>query len=82
MLPVGMLSAFVNNTSVVALFVDVVKFWSKKIGVNPSKLLIPMSYASVMGGSLIAIATPTTLLLVGMYEQQTGEYSRNACHFE
>ena len=73
MLPVGMLSAFVNNTSVVALFVDVVKFWSKKIGVNPSKLLIPMSYASVMGGSLIAIATPTTLLLVGMYEQQTGE---------
>ena len=50
MLPVGMLSAFVNNTSVVALFVDVVKFWSKKIGVNPSKLLIPMSYASVMRG--------------------------------
>ena len=73
MLPVGMLGAFVNNTSVVALFVGVVKFWSRKIGVNPSKLLIPMSYAAGMGGPLVAISTPTPLLLVGMYEQQTGE---------
>ena len=73
MLPVGLLSAFVNNTSVVALFVSVVKFWSRKIGIKPSKLLIPMSYAGGMGGPLVAIATPTTLLICGMYEQQTGQ---------
>ena len=73
MLPVGMLSAFVNNTSVVALFVGVVKLWSRKIGIKPSKLLIPLSFAAGMGGPLVAIATPTTLLLFGMYEKQTGQ---------
>ena len=73
MLPVTLLSVFVNNTSVVALFVGVVKLWSRKLGILPSKLLIPLSYAGVMGGSLAAIATPTTLLLCGMYEKQTGQ---------
>ena len=73
MLPVGTLSVFVNNTSVVALFVGVVKLWSRKIGIKPSKLLIPLSYAGGMGGPLAAIATPSTLLLFGMYEKQTGE---------
>ena len=73
MLPVTLLSSFVNNTSVVALFVGVVKLWSRKLGVQPSKLLIPLSYAGGMGGPLAAIATPTTLLLCGMYENQTGQ---------
>ncbi len=41
MLSVGLLSSFVNNTSVVALFVGGVKLWSRKLGINPSKLLIP-----------------------------------------
>lgn len=73
MLPVTLLSIFVNNTSVVALFVGVVKLWSRKLDILPSKLLIPLSYAGVMGGPLAAIATPTTLLLCGMYEEQTGQ---------
>ena len=73
MLPVTLLSSFVNNTSVVALFVGVVKLWSRKLGVQPSKLLIPLSYAGGMGGPLAAIATPTTLLLCGMYENQSGQ---------
>ena len=41
MVPVALLSSFVNNTSVVALFVGVVKLWSRKLGIQPSKLLIP-----------------------------------------
>ena len=73
MLPVGLLSSFVNNTSVVAVFVGVVRLWSRKLGIQPSKLLIPLSYAAGMGGPLAIIATPTTLLLCGMYEQQTGQ---------
>ena len=73
MLPVTLLSTVVNNTSVVALFVGVVKLWARKLGIQPSKLLIPLSYASVMGGPLAAIATPTTLLLCEMYESQTGQ---------
>lgn len=73
MLSVGLLSPFVNNTSVVALFVGGVKLWSRKLGITPSKLLIPMSYAGGMGGPMAAIATPTALLMCGMYEQQTSQ---------
>lgn len=73
MLPVAVLSSFLSNTTVVALFVNIVKMWSKKLGISPSKLLIPLSYAGGMGGPLAAIATPSTLLLFGMYEKQTGE---------
>ena len=46
MLPVAALSSFLSNTTVVALFVGIVKMWSKKLGISPSKLLIPLSYAS------------------------------------
>ena len=46
MLPVAFLSSFLSNTTVVALFVNIVKMWSKKLGISPSKLLIPLSYAS------------------------------------
>lgn len=73
MLPVALLSIFVNNASVVAIFVRVVKLWSKKLDIQASKLLIPLSYAGDMGGAIAAIATPTTLLLCGMYEKQTGQ---------
>ena len=41
MLPVAVLSSFLSNTTVVTLFVNIVKMWSKKLGVSPSKLLIP-----------------------------------------
>ena len=50
MLPVAALSSFLSNTTVVALFVGIVKMWSKKLNISPSKLLIPLSYASGMGG--------------------------------
>ena len=73
MLPVALLSSCVNNTSVVALFVGAVKLWARKLGIQPSKLLIPLSYAGGMGGQLAAISTPTTLLLCGMYEHETGQ---------
>ena len=46
MLPVAMLSSMLSNTTVVALFINVVKMWSKKLDVAPSKLLISLSYAS------------------------------------
>ena len=43
MLPVAALSSFLSNTTVVALFVNIVKMWSKKLNISPSKLLIPLS---------------------------------------
>ena len=79
MLPVAALSSFLSNTTVVSLFVNIVKMWAKKLNVSPSKLLIPLSYASGMGGvcTLIAlmisvsssfatpIGSPTHMLVYG-----------------
>ena len=72
MLPVAFLSSFLGNTTVVALFVKIVKMWAKKLGVSPSKLLIPLSYASGMGGVCTLIGTPPNLIISGLYEEQTG----------
>ena len=73
MLPVAVLSSFLSNTTVVALFVNIGKMWSKKLGISPSKLLIPLSYASGMGGVCTLIGTPPNLIISGIYEEKTGE---------
>ena len=73
MLPVAALSSFLSNTTVVALFVGIVKMWSKKLGISPSKLLIPLSYASGMGGVCTLIGTPPNLIISGLYAENTGE---------
>ena len=72
MLPVAVLSSFLSNTTVVTLFVGIVKMWAKKLGVSPSKLLIPLSYASGMGGVCTLIGTPPNLIISGLYEEKTG----------
>ena len=72
MLPVATLSSFLSNTTVVALFVGIVKMWSKKLNVSPSKLLIPLSYASGMGGVCTLIGTPPNLIISGLYAEKTG----------
>ena len=72
MLPVAALSSFLSNTTVVALFVGIVKMWAKRLGVSPSKLLIPLSYASGMGGVCTLIGTPPNLIISGLYEERTG----------
>ncbi|MCR4836546.1 MAG: SLC13 family permease [Bacteroidaceae bacterium] len=73
MLPVAGLSSFLSNTTVVAMFVGIVKMWSKKLGISPSKLLIPLSYASGMGGICTLIGTPPNLIISGLYADKTGE---------
>ena len=72
MLPVAGLSSFLSNTTVVAMFVGIVKMWSKKLGVAPSKLLIPLSYAAGMGGVCTLIGTPPNLVINGLYADRTG----------
>ena len=72
MLPVAGLSSFLSNTTVVALFVGIVKMWSKKLNISPSKLLIPLSYASGMGGVCTLIGTPPNLIISGLYADHTG----------
>jgi len=66
MLPVGFLSAFMNNTPVVAMFVPMLQRWSKQSRISVSKLLIPLSYAAILGGTCTLIGTSTNLVVAGM----------------
>ncbi len=72
MLPVALLSSILSNTTVVALFIDVVKVWSRKLNISPSRLLIPLSYASGMGGICTLIGTPPNLIISSFYTKETG----------
>jgi di/tricarboxylate transporter len=73
MLPVAMLSGFLNNTPVVATMIPAVHAWSRKIGISPSKLMIPLSYSAILGGTLTLIGTSTNLVVNGQYQELTGD---------
>ena len=64
--PVVIGSAFLNNTPVVAMLVPVVMDWCRSVGIRPSKLLIPLSYAAILGGLCTLIGTSTNLVVDGM----------------
>ena len=66
MIPAAGLSAFLNNTPVVAMLMPVVSDWCKKTGINPSKLFIPLSYAAILGGTCTLIGTSTNLVVNGL----------------
>ena len=68
LLPVIPLSAFLNNTPVVAMFIPVVTEWCRRLRLSPSKLLIPLSYASIFGGICTLIGTSTNLVVNTMYQ--------------
>ncbi|EIC22669.1 SLC13 family permease [Thiorhodovibrio frisius] len=72
MLPVAGLSAFLNNTPVVAIFIPAVTEWAKRNRLQLSKLLIPLSYASIAGGACTLIGTSTNLVVNGLYVERTG----------
>ncbi|MBN2717923.1 MAG: SLC13 family permease, partial [Deltaproteobacteria bacterium] len=68
--PVIGLSAFLNNTPVVAMFIPVVTGWCRRLGISPSKLLIPLSYASIFGGICTLIGTSTNLVVNTMVQER------------
>ncbi|MEA3231533.1 MAG: SLC13 family permease [Thermodesulfobacteriota bacterium] len=72
MVPTSILSAFLNNTPVVAIFIPAVTAWAKKIKIPVSKLMIPLSYAAILGGTCTIIGTSTNLVVSGIYETTTG----------
>jgi di/tricarboxylate transporter len=60
------MSAFLNNTPVVAMFVPIVLDWSRRNRVSPSRLLIPLSYLAILGGTCTLIGTSTNLVINGL----------------
>lgn len=69
--PVVSLSAFLNNTPIVAMFIPAVGDWCRKLRISPSKLMIPLSYAAIMGGMCTLIGTSTNLVVNGLLMAET-----------
>ncbi|MEW6168555.1 MAG: SLC13 family permease [Pseudomonadota bacterium] len=67
MAPTVALSAFINNTPVVATFLPAILTWAKRNRLVASKLLIPLSYAAIFGGTCTLIGTSTNLVVNGMW---------------
>ena len=59
-------SAFFNNTPLVAMMMPYVYSWSKRNNISSSKLLIPLSYAAILGGCMTLVGTSTNLVVNGM----------------
>jgi len=74
MAPAAILSAFLNNTPVVAVFVPAAKVWARRNNLSLSKLLIPLSYASIAGGTCTLIGTSTNLVVNGLLVDQAGSH--------
>lgn len=73
MAPVTVLSAFMNNTPMVATFVPAILDWARKQAMSASKFLIPLSYAAILGGTCTLIGTSTNLVVNGMLIEETGQ---------
>ncbi|MEB3278601.1 MAG: SLC13 family permease [Lyngbya sp.] len=66
---VGPISAFINNTAVVAIFLPIIEDWCKQQKIPLSKVLIPLSYSSILGGMITLIGTSTNILASGLSEK-------------
>ena len=70
---VGPITAFINNTAVVAIFLPIVEEWCKQRKISVSKLMIPLSYVTVLGGMITVIGTSTNILASGLAKKLTGQ---------
>ena len=66
MWPVAAMSGFLNNTPVVAMLIPAVREWARKNDLAASKLMIPLSYAAILGGTCTLIGTSTNLVVNGL----------------
>lgn len=71
-LPSAVASAFLNNTPVVAMLLPVITDWSRKQRLPVSQLLLPLSYATILGGLCTLVGTSTTLVVNGLLIEERG----------
>ncbi|MDX9755568.1 MAG: SLC13 family permease [bacterium] len=77
MSPIIIMSAFLNNTPVVAMLIPAVREWAKKMHLPVSRLMIPLSYAAILGGTCTLIGTSTNLVVNGLLVSETTYPSLN-----
>jgi di/tricarboxylate transporter len=65
--PVAGLSAVMNNTPLVAMFIPVVSDWARKYRISASRLMMPLSYAAILGGTCTLVGTSTNLVVSGLW---------------
>lgn len=66
------LSAFINNTPIVAMLTSAVENWGQRSKIPASKLLLPMNYATILGGMCTLVGTSTNLIVAGLVREQPG----------
>ena len=66
LLPVAALSGFLNNTPVVATYIPAVLSWSRRLRIPAHRLLMPLSFASILGGTITLFGTSTNLVVHGL----------------
>jgi len=66
MVPIATLSAFLNNTPIVAVMIPITLRWARNIGVPRQQLMIPLSFSTILGGTCTLIGTSTNLVVSGL----------------
>jgi len=69
LVPVTLFSSFMNNTPIVAMLIPSVRSWARNNNFSPSKFLMPLSYAAILGGMCTLIGTSTNLIVHGLLIQ-------------
>ncbi len=73
MVPVAAMSGFLNNTPVVAIFIPAIQEWAKRNRLSLSRLMIPLSFAGIAGGTCTLIGTSTNLVVNGLLITELGD---------
>ncbi len=68
--PIAIVSMFMNNTPVVAMMLPLVRDWAKRVAIPASKLLIPLSYAAILGGLCSLVGSSTNMVVYGLWLEE------------
>jgi di/tricarboxylate transporter len=73
LLPTAWTSGFINNTPLVAMLIPEITSWATRHNLSASRLLLPLSYAAILGGTITVIGTSTNLVVSGLLQQSGRE---------